>query len=102
MARLAFRIPQGLEKCEMCGEWKGMCLYRDYVIEEYVWGRAYCQCENDSICKRCGRPFYRRKIGADYFTEERGLVHVPFFVAWFHKCCEIETNAIDNNEQGLG
>ncbi len=98
MARLAVRIPDGLEKCEVCGEWKGVCLYRDDVLREYVWGRAHCVCENDSLCRRCRRQLYRRKIGADYYNEDRGLVHVPFFVAWFHKCPEIDTPALDDRQ----
>ncbi len=89
-ARLAGRqpngVPNGLRRCPTCGEWRGSCLDPNPLFAGLVV-RVHCRCDNDSLCPRCGRRLYERKINANYYDEGDSQVwHVPWFMAMKHRC----------------
>ncbi len=72
-------VPAGLKKCKKCGYYKG-------ITQDHRGDRKVdCACHKQ-ICKRCGEKVYEFPIGSTIFDEKRGLLHVPVFCAWGHKC----------------
>jgi len=71
----------GLSRCPECGEWRGEARGRDGDVR-----RVHCRCD-PSLCPRCGEVVHPRRIGAHYWSEERGApVHVPVLVGMTHSC----------------
>lgn len=76
-------VPNGLTRCDRCGEWRGQALLDgpDLVVD------VFCSCDNHNRCARCLQPFAERRLGAcSYFEEERRVLHVPAFAALDHDC----------------
>ncbi|MHB9139690.1 MAG: hypothetical protein ACYC4Q_09835 [Victivallaceae bacterium] len=66
-------IPQGLVKCNKCGEYKGE------VAGDKGEGRIIVSCLCDGIfCPVCGINIIHRPI-SNYYNVEAGIVHVPVF-----------------------
>ena len=82
-------IPNGLERCDTCGEWRGACLDPN----PHYWGLVmpvYCRCENDNRCARCGGLLYERKLNANFFEPTDGRIwHVPGFIGFNHRCPDV-------------
>lgn len=79
-------VPNGLARCERCGEWRGQALLvgPDLVVD------VFCSCDNHNRCARCLRPFAERRLAAcSYFEEDRKVLHVPAFAALDHDCPEL-------------
>jgi len=80
--------PRGLERCEVCGEWRGMCLdpaeqFRGHVMT------VHCRCTNHNRCARCGDPLYERRLNANYFEQaHRTIWHVPGYCGLSHICAQ--------------
>jgi len=73
------KVPAGLKKCKKCGYYKG-------ITQDHRGDRKVdCACHKQ-ICDRCGEKVYEFPIGSTIFDEKRGLLHVPVFCAWGHKC----------------
>jgi hypothetical protein len=76
-------VPYGLERCGVCGDWRGQCLdpspeFRGMVMQ------VRCLCQNDTRCARCGHPFADRAVNANYYDGK--IWHVPGLAALKHKC----------------
>jgi hypothetical protein len=89
-ARLAGKgpggVPNGLEHCHRCGEWRGECLDPSEQFLGQLM-QVHCACENWNRCARCGECLYTRRLNANYFNPEDGLIwHVPGFSAFNHSC----------------
>ncbi len=79
-------VPQGLEQCQQCGEFRGQCLDPSPELSSMLI-HVLCQCENDNRCARCGSPLAERKLNANYYKEGDGQIwHVPGFVGLSHLC----------------
>lgn len=79
-------VPNGLKKCERCGDWRGECLDPSPNFAGKVM-RVNCLCENHNLCARCGERLCERKVNANYYSEEDGGIwHVPGFSALKHRC----------------
>jgi len=79
-------VPNGLKKCERCGDWRGQCLDPNPHFNCKVM-RVYCLCENHNACALCGQPLYERKLDANYYSEADSCIwHVPGFLALKHRC----------------
>jgi hypothetical protein len=86
-------VPVGLERCDVCGDWRGECLDPDRKFSGLIM-RVRCQCENDTRCARCGHPFGDRAVNANYF--DGGTIwHVPGFTAFKHRCRVFRIGATD-------
>lgn len=83
-------IPKGLSQCGVCGEWRGECLDpKTDVFKDKVM-KAYCHCQNDSLCARCGRPLYEYKLNANFYGKDGHIWHVPGFCGLQHRCADIQ------------
>jgi hypothetical protein len=79
-------VPNGLERCRRCGEWRGECLDPS---EQFLGRlmRVHCRCENWNRCARCGERLYARRLNANYLNPDDGHIwHVPGFCALDHAC----------------
>ena len=85
-AKQAHPLPQGLVLCGVCGDWRGDCINPTTARPT----RAYCRCENDTLCARCGRPLYDRRVNANYYDAVEGRMwQVGGFAAIAHKCSPV-------------
>ncbi len=73
------KVPKGLTKCPKCNYYKGITKDHRGSI------KVSCACHNQ-ICERCGEKVYEFPIGSTIYDEDRGLLHVPVFCAWSHRC----------------
>lgn len=81
-------VPRGLTCCQTCGEWKGECLDPNTHCGGLLV-KVHCRCENDTRCANCLKPFYERKVAANYYEESDGMIwHVPGFVCLSHTCLD--------------
>lgn len=56
--------------------------------------RLTCRCANNHRCVRCGEPLYHRPLNSSYWAgPEAGVVHVPGYSAFFHRCGTGRPNA---------
>ncbi len=79
-------LPNGLEKCTRCGDWRGECLDPSPQFKGKVM-RVHCVCENQNACASCGQRLCERKLNANYYSEKDGCIwHVPGFSALKHRC----------------
>lgn len=81
-------VPAGLERCEQCGEWCGVCLDPERSVEPLALP-VTCLCENQNECARCGEPLFERRLQSNWYDEVDGeLRYVPGFHALDHNCPE--------------
>lgn len=81
-------IPNGLGRCEECGEWTGWCLAPE-PIDAPTLVPVYCRCMNDTRCARCEQPFAERTIHGCWWDEPAGaLRYVPGTLALAHRCAD--------------
>lgn len=90
LVRLAGRdssgVMRGLERCETCREYRGVCLGTAEVYAESVT-TGYCRCENHNLCARCGEPLAEWRLNANHFDRQDGHVwHLPAFSGFGHRC----------------
>lgn len=79
-------VPRGLDRCSMCGWWRGYCLDPDPRWLGLVM-KADCLCDNDTVCARCTRPLAKWRLNSNYYNETDGKIwHVPAFCAFSHQC----------------
>lgn len=79
-------VPNGLERCDQCHDWRGECLDPNPLFEGKVM-RVHCRCHNHNRCSWCGEPLYERKLDANYYSlDDRKIWHVPGFLALKHRC----------------
>jgi hypothetical protein len=84
--RNAEGVPNGLERCPVCGEWQGECLDPSEQFAGQLV-RVHCRCANWNRCTRCGGLLYARRLNANYYNPADGQVwHVPGFCAFDHSC----------------
>jgi hypothetical protein len=80
------RVPLGLERCEICGEWRGECLDPHPSLREWLTP-VHCRCDNHNDCAACGHTLADRRLNANFFNVERGQIwHVPGFAGLSHRC----------------
>lgn len=78
--------PRGLERCPMCGDWRGRCLDPSPHFACKVM-TVHCRCQNDNRCAACGGFLDRRKLNANYYNPRDGQIwHVPGFSGFEHRC----------------
>ena len=78
-------IPEGLTRCETCGEYKGTGLYPELPEGKgrLVPTPVSCLCEG-LICGACGEGQMHRPI-SNYYKEATGeIIHVPHFMTGRH------------------
>lgn len=81
-------VPRGLICCQTCGEWKGECLDTHPFCGDLLV-RVHCRCENNTRCAKCLKPFYERRVAANYYDVSDGKIwHVPGFVCLSHTCLD--------------
>jgi hypothetical protein len=78
--------PRGLERCEACGDWRGVCLDPAERFHGQVM-TVHCRCTNHNRCARCGDPLYERRLNANYFDRAE-IWHVPGFCGLSHICAD--------------
>ena len=83
-------IPEGLEKCPKCGEYKGKAKTKDLnwegsgdrerneKSEELL--SFICWCDS-VLCPQCGKGRIRRPVSNRYIEAENRLSHAPYFIA---------------------
>ena len=91
-----FSIAEGLEKCQVCGEYKGSVKCKDLNWEGSGFREKnekdetlipiICRCDGVR-CPDCGRFLMRRPISNYYVPEKNRSVHVPLFIAWQYGHC---------------
>ncbi len=75
------KVPKGLKKCEVCGEWKGKTKQAEIL----------CVCAGP-LCVTCNEKRIHRPI-SNYWDEDTGrAIHVPWFVGFELQCdsCKAE------------
>jgi hypothetical protein len=78
--------PTGLDPCIQCGEWRGTCLDPNPRFAGMVM-TVHCRCENHNLCALCGKRLADRRLNANYYDEDDGIVrHVPGFSGLGHRC----------------
>ena len=103
-------VPEGLEKCPVCGEYKGRVKCKDLNWEgsgfreknekdETPIGIS-CRCEG-VWCPDCGRFLMRRPVSNYYDPEKNRSVHVPYFMgtAYGECICKRQAAARARKEQ---
>ena len=98
-------IPPGLNRCPVCGEYRGMTLarYLDWndepldasELDEEIW--VSCLCEGIA-CRRCGKNRIHRPISNSYDRETNAIRHHPSF-SYMRPCDECRSG---EKEQGSG
>jgi hypothetical protein len=79
-------VPRGIERCTLCGEWRGECIDPNPLLQGIIVP-VHCLCENDNRCAACGELLHARKLNSNYFNEADGHVwHVPGLSAFHHSC----------------
>ena len=79
-------VPRGLDRCAVCGRWRGECLDPDPTWRGLVM-TVECPCDNDTVCARCARPLARWRLSSNFYDERDGAIwHVPAFSAFSHRC----------------
>lgn len=79
-------VPVGLNRCATCGEWRGECLDPSPEFPGIVMP-VRCRCENETLCALCGRPFWDRRVNANFYSEADDQIwHVPGIKAFEHVC----------------
>lgn len=79
-------VPNGLERCGVCGRWRGEALLEklDLVVA------VFCRCDNHNRCARCLQLLADRRLdGAAYFEDEGKVLHVPAFMGLRHDCADL-------------
>lgn len=83
------KIPEGLVKCEKCGEYKGSVKEKDLGPPDYLGfetenGEGFldvsCLCEG-ILCPKCKKNRIHRPISNSYDAETNNIVHYPYFIA---------------------
>jgi hypothetical protein len=78
--------PRGLERCRECGDWHGECLDTSQEFTGMIIP-VHCLCENHNRCARCGVRLYSRRLNANFYNVDDGVIyHVPGFCGLEHKC----------------
>jgi hypothetical protein len=78
-------IPEGLYKCERCGEYKGKVMEKDLTwdnsfnktekSEEYL--TVSCLCDG-ILCNKCKKNKIHRPTSNSYNEEENNVLHHPY------------------------
>ncbi|MDQ3069140.1 MAG: hypothetical protein M3R55_05365 [Acidobacteriota bacterium] len=78
--------PRGLTVCETCGEHRGRCLDPLRPDTAMVLPVS-CRCQNINRCARCGNLLHARRLDANYYRPQDGLlIYVPGIAAARHRC----------------
>ncbi len=72
-------VPEGLETCPTCGEFRGVT----QIVDEDGSQRVAVSCLCDGVvCTRCRKGRRHRPI-SNYYDERSGkVIHVPHFTGW--------------------
>jgi hypothetical protein len=84
-------VPEGLEKCPTCGEYKGKAKCKDlnwdgnFQQEKNEKSEDLleftCWCES-ILCSKCGKGRIRRPNSNHYIEETNSLAHTPLLITW--------------------
>jgi hypothetical protein len=78
--------PRGLNQCEHCGDWTGVCLDPSEQFAGQVM-TVHCYCDNHNRCARCSERLHERRLNANYYEcHDRTIWHVPGFCGLSHRC----------------
>jgi len=78
--------PNGLSRCDTCGDWRGDCLDPSEEFAGQVMN-VHCHCENRNRCARCNALLFERRLNANYYAPaDRSIWHVPGFCGFRHPC----------------
>lgn len=79
-------VRAGLDRCSVCGDWRGECLDKIEFIGTRVVP-VHCRCDNENSCARCGARLGERCLNGNYYKESTDEVwHVPGFEGLRHEC----------------
>ncbi len=97
------KIPNGLSKCEICGEYKGRVVEKDLNWESYFdkenkknsteYLTVSCLCDG-ILCPKCKKNKIHRPISNYYYPEKNQIWHVPYFGGMI-PCAECRERRID-------
>jgi len=83
-----YKIPNGLYKCEQCGEYKGKVMEKDLNWDNYFnkaeveksekYLTVSCLCDG-IICPKCKKNKIHRPISNSYNVENNTIEHWPYF-----------------------
>jgi len=84
-------VPRGLERCPVCGDQRGECLYTSSQLGNLVVP-VHCLCDADNRCGACGGLLRERKLnGNQYDPSDGGIWHLGAFAAFSHRCEQTNT-----------
>jgi hypothetical protein len=80
MQELNQKIPDGLVKCEVCGEYRGKTKEKNLSnwrnLEKLI--SVSCLCEG-ILCPKCKKNKIHRPVSNSYFPEDNSVWHYPYF-----------------------
>jgi ribosomal protein S14 len=83
---VSMTIPEGLTRCDRCGELKGTFLYAAWYDPEPRPTPVRCVCDGIE-CRVCGRRAAVHRPLSNYYVEDQGVViHVPYFMGMAPTC----------------
>lgn len=78
--------PKGLELCEHCWDWRGICLDCNPHLPQMVV-RVSCLCDNVNRCARCGELLHERRLrGNEFNAMTHEIWYTPGFSGLSHRC----------------
>jgi ADP-ribosylglycohydrolase len=83
-------IPTELQRCNVCGEWKGTLNGQEIT----------CLCEGP-LCQRCGKNRLHRPVSYYWDEEREQAIHVPWCVGFSLLCDECRLEEYQNEFLGL-
>jgi hypothetical protein len=82
-------IPEGIYKCRICGDYKGIAKYSDFnwkgsMFEDMGYGKKEeefilpCFCESTLLCSKCKKNKIYRSMSMEYNEKDNSI--------WFRPC----------------
>ncbi len=80
---MQIKVPKGLIKCKVCGEYNGEALWgelsaKHHLANDYEYFSVSCLCKG-ILCHRCKKNMINRPISNTYEEETNSIWHIPSF-----------------------
>jgi len=86
------KIPKGLSKCEVCGEYNGTAKWKElshrhHLAKDNDYFSVSCLCQG-ILCHKCKQNKIHRPISNSYYEDENCIWHNPWFTGmrWCDEC----------------
>lgn len=87
----------GLDRCSVCGDWRGECLDEIELIGTRVVP-VHCRCDNENSCARCGQRLAERRLNGNYYEESTDTIwHLPGIAGFKHACHTVSGSALQSS-----